>query len=143
MKRLIIIFCFSLSAVDDKIIFEPLTESCINALNFCAQKCKNGPLTTAICTEKKECLNYCNFKLPKLMQPAGCYARCEAIKCPSRANCILDCFKKTPQGTCRIQCRKTTDECLTECDAFKLKEQFPCLNCCYNQQRFCEETCCA
>lgn len=137
-------FIFSLiNAFDDPIIFKPFHGSCAKSLNQCFNACFKNPLNESTqCSEKKSCLNRCNFKLIKSMRPEKCYRECDQIPCHSLADCTTECFKKTPEGICRDQCRNATNTCTEECPEPTSSDRFPCLTCCYNQSEYCSKKCC-
>jgi len=144
MKRLIsVLVVFSLTAFDDKVIFEPLSGTCAETMNKCSEQCKAiSAKMGQQCKRKKECLNYCNVKLIKSMRPEQCYAKCDAIPCLSQGDCIVECFKKTPEGICRQQCRDATTKCINQCKKENLAAPFDCINCCYTQRQLCNNRCC-
>jgi len=147
-----VIFCISfisiMYAFNDPLIFKPFSGTCARALNQCFNQCaKQKTNSKNHCIEKKNCLNRCNFKLARSMRPEKCYKKCDTIPCKSIADCTLDCFKESPEGTCREECRNATKQCLDECKSTfnekeGKKERYHCMDCCYTQKQLCKKRCC-
>lgn len=128
---------------NDPIIFQPVTDECQKALTTCFERCLKKPINElSQCQEKRTCLNRCNFKLIKSMRPEKCYQKCEDFRCNSPAYCTMNCFKRTPDGTCRKKCRQAKNICTQQCPDPKSNDRFRCLNCCYTQAANCEKRCC-
>ncbi|KKP95983.1 MAG: hypothetical protein US13_C0001G0163 [candidate division TM6 bacterium GW2011_GWE2_36_25] len=131
-----------MNAFGDPIIFRPFHGACAQSLNKCFNTCFKNSLNLSLCPGKKPCLDRCNFKLIKSMRPEKCYAECDKIPCHSLADCTTNCFKKTPEGICREQCRDATKNCTKSCPSTTSDERFPCLNCCYDHGLSCSKKCC-